>query len=95
MKIRQKDWNGVLVTESVGDAVQRAIGQVGGHGYGQMEQLEVELHETQRFLFRLCDVLGDVLDKDDIYRLFDRDDHDEGEVDGRSGFFDSFEVIDE
>ena len=69
MKVRQKNMNGEIVTESVGDAVARVIGQAGGHGYGQMEQLQAELDETQQILIRLCDIVSDALDEDDIYRL--------------------------
>lgn len=72
MKVKHKTWNGKMVVETVGDAVQRAIGQSGGHGYGQIEQIEAELRETQRFLYRLCDIMAEVMTPEDVCRLLGR-----------------------
>lgn len=72
LKVRQKTWCGDVVTESISDAVERELANVGGHGYGQVEQLGAELDATQKILFRLIDVLSDSLDVADVFKLLDR-----------------------
>jgi hypothetical protein len=86
MKIRRKNWRGEIVTESIGSAVSSEINRAGGHGYGQIEQLEAELGITQEFLVRLCDVVADAMDPEDVYTLFGRFKSEEAQWDG-------FEVV--
>ena len=69
LKVKQKTWGGKIVTESVADAVRRNLCQVGGHGYGQVEQIQADIEATQEMLLRLIEVLGPALDKDEIYQL--------------------------
>ena len=87
LKVKQKTWNGKMVTESVADAVQRKLNQAGGHGYGQAEQLQADLSATQEMLVRLIDVIGPSLDEDEIYQLLAKD--------KSVTSYDHFEVVEE
>lgn len=86
MKIRQRTEGGLIV-ESVGEAAERELAQAGGHGYGQVEQLEADINALKVMLVQLIDVVSDALEPDDIYYLFDREKSEQE--------FDEFEVIDE
>jgi hypothetical protein len=70
MKIHLNNFNGERLTLTIGEAVAYELLHVGGHGYGQIEQLERELAETQRFLVRLCDIIAPSLTKEEIFQLF-------------------------
>lgn len=87
MKIRQRPISGDTVTETLGQAMEREFAQAGGHGYGQVEQLEADIRVTQEFLVRVIDVFGETLDREKVYKLFGRHPADTA--------FDSFEVIEE
>lgn len=89
MKIHRNNYNGERLELTVGEAVAHELGRVGGHGYGQVEQLKAELDETQAFLIRLCDIIAPSLTKEEIFQLF-------GKNTGPQQYnFDRFEVVDE
>lgn len=69
MKIRHKNFHGDTVETTVAGYVKRQIDSAGGHGYGQIEQLQAELNETKQFLLRVVTVLEDALDEDDVRYL--------------------------
>ena len=87
LKVKQKTWNGKIVTESIADAVQRKLNQAGGHGYGQVEQIQADLSATQEMLVRLIEVIGPSLDEDEIYQLLGRT--------KETAHFDHFAVVEE
>ena len=89
MKVRRKNWRGEITTESIGSAVSSEIDRAGGHGYGQIEQLEAELRVIQQFLVRLCDIVGDAMDPEDVYTLFGRYKSDE------EAQWDGFDVVED
>lgn len=71
-RVRTTAYSGRSTTMSVGEYVEREIDRAGGYGYGQIEQLQVELNATKEVLLRVVDVLADLVDEDDIRRICDQ-----------------------
>ncbi len=69
MKVRYENFNGERIDTNVADYICREISTAGGHGYGQIEQLQAELDTTRDILARLVTVLEDDLTTDQIRYL--------------------------
>ena len=54
---------------TIADYVETQLNQAGGHGYGQLEQVEAELAATKELLLKLVAIVSPSMSAKDIHAL--------------------------
>lgn len=71
MGYKIRDWGGSRDADpcTVLEYVEQQLGETGGHGYGELEQLQAELEATQELLLKLVGIVSRSMTPQDIHEL--------------------------